>query len=135
MTETFEPGEPFIYRKGPGVYELGIVKRQRDERTYYCYYSTGDTASATPAPLMRKLVNAHWAPFRWSHIWGRHTTNVGDIIDLIPGGHKVFISDGDGGMLYYFEGRAADVPDEFMELQVVHVTAFDNRIDIDVYHG
>ena len=62
MKETFEPGELFIYRKAPGVYELGVVKRQRDDRTYFCYYSQGDTAAATPAPLMFKLTNAKWSP-------------------------------------------------------------------------
>jgi hypothetical protein len=130
--QTFEPGEPFVYRKAPGTYELGVVKRDRGNGTYACYYSTGDTAAVTHVANMHKLVNAHWAPFRWSHVWGRHTTNVGDVIDLIPRAHKVLISDGNDDMLYYFEGRAEDVPDEYMELQVAGITAFDGCVDIEV---
>lgn len=128
MKETFEPGEPFIYRKAPGVYELGIVKCQRDERTYYCYYSTGDTAALTPAPLMRKLVNAHWAPFRWSHIWGRHSIEVGELIDRLEGSQEVFITDGDSGMFC----RAVGVPEAFMGMKVIGITATEGCIDIEV---
>ena len=128
MTETFEPGEPFIYRKAPGVYELGIVKRDRGDGTYACYYSQGDTAAVTPVSLMRKLVNAHWAPFRWSHIWGRHTVELGEFIDRLQGSQEVFITDGDSGMLC----RAVGVPEAFMGLQVVGITATEDCIDIEV---
>ena len=128
MTDTFEPGEPFIYRKAPGVYELGVVKRQRDERTYYCYYSTGDTAAVTPAPLMRKLVNAHWAPFRWSHIWGRHTFEVGELIDRLPGSQEVYISDGVFGMFC----RAAGVPEQYMGMTVIGLKLNEDCLDIEV---
>lgn len=134
MAETFEPGELFIYEKAPGVYELGVTKRQRDERTWFCYYSMGDTAAATPAPLMNKLVNAKWAPIQWSNVWGGPVIMVGDLIKLVPGGHKVFVSDSDdnGEGSYYFEGRATDLPGEYMNLQVVSVTAYDGQIDIEV---
>jgi len=134
MTETFEPGELFVYEKAPGVYELGVTKRQRDDATWFCYYSTGDTAAATPAPLMYKLTNAKWAPIQWSNVWGGPVITVGDLLKLVPGGHKVFISDSDdnGEGSYYFEGRTMDVPGEYMNLQVVSVTAYDWRIDIEV---
>ena len=57
--------------------------------------------------------------------------DVKDVLDLIPGGHKVFIGDGDS--VCYFEGRACDVPDECMALQVAYITAYDWCIDIEVY--
>lgn len=61
MNKTFEPGEYFIYVNGDinGRYELGKVKRQRDETTYFCYYHEGDTAAATPVSCMHKLTNAY----------------------------------------------------------------------------
>ena len=126
--QVFEPGEPFIYRKAPGVYELGIVKRDRGDGTYACYYSTGDTAAVTPVFLMRKLVNAHWAPFRWSHIWGRHSIEVGELIDRLEGSQEVFITDGDGGMFC----RAVGVPEAFMGMKVIGITATEGCIDIEV---
>lgn len=134
MTETFEPGELFVYEKAPGVYELGVTKRQRDERTWFCYYSQGDTAAATPALLMHKLTNAKWAPIQWANVWGGPVTKVGDVLKLIPGGQRVFISDSDdnGDGLYYFKGRAMDVPGDYMALQVVSITACDWCIDIEV---
>ena len=128
MTEKFEPGELFIYRKGPGVYELGVVKSQRDERTYFCYYSTGDTAAATPAPLMYKLTNATWAPIRWADIWGGNMITVRDVLRLIPPGHEVFVTDGDSGMFCV----AVGVPEAFMGLQVVGIKVTDGCIDIEV---
>lgn len=137
MTETFEPGELFIYEKAPGVYELGVTKRQRDDASWFCYYSMGDTAAATPVPMMHKLVNAKWAPIQWSNVWGGPVITVGDLLKLVPGGQKVFISDSDdnGDGLYYFDGMTMDVPGEYMNLQVVSVTSYDWRIDIEVCDG
>ncbi len=132
MTETFEPGELFVYEKAPGVYELGVTKWQRDERTWFCYYSTGDTAAATPIANMRKLTNAKWAPIRWADIWGGEPIKVSNLLKLIPGGHEVFITDGDGGMLC----RAVGVPDAFMGDEVVDIKATaEGCIDIEVYDG
>ena len=61
-------------------------------------------------------------------------TNVGEVLGLIPGGHRVFISDSDdnGEGNYYFEGRVCDVPDEYMGLRVDSITAYDSRIEIEV---
>ena len=87
MTEAFEPGELFIYRKAPGVYELGVVKMKRDDRTYFCYYSMGDTAAATPVANMRKLTNARWAPTKWAYRLGERLITVGDVLDLMPRAH------------------------------------------------
>lgn len=129
MTETFEPGEIFIYRKAPGVYELGVVKCQRDERTYYCYYSAGDTAAATPSPLMHKLVNAKWSPIRWVNLWGGNLSMVGDVLKLIPGSQEVTITNGSNEGIYC---RAVGVPESFMGLQVVGITATEGCIDIEV---
>ena len=130
MTETFEPGELFVYRKAPGVYELGVVKCLRDDRTYYCHYSQGDTAAATPAPLMRKLVNAKWAPIRWARDGGTHQINVGDVLKLIPGGHEVFICDGDDGGMFC---RAVGVPEAFKGMTVTGITATEGCVDIEVF--
>ena len=61
MNKTFEPGEYFIYVNGDinGRYELGKVKRKKDDKTYFCYYHEGDTAAATPVDRMHKLTNAY----------------------------------------------------------------------------
>ena len=132
MTETFEPGELFIYEKAPGVYELGVTKRQRDDHTWFCYYSTGDTAAATPIANMRKLTNAKWAPIRWADIWGGDPVTVANLLKLIPGGHEVFVTDGDESGMFC---RAVGVPDAFMGLRVVGITAVEGCIDIEVYDG
>lgn len=129
MTETFEPGELFVYRKAPGVYELGVVKRQRDDRTYFCYYSSGDTAAATPAPLMHKLTNAKWPPIQWADIWGWDQIRVGDILNLIPLVHEVLITDDDGGGMFC---RAVGVPDAFRGKRVRGIAATEGCIDIEV---
>lgn len=65
MNERFYPGELFVYTDGDS-WELGVVKRQRDSQTYFCYYSTGDTAAATPVTHMHKLENAYYGPFRFA---------------------------------------------------------------------
>ena len=62
---SYYPGELFVYTNGDR-WELGVVKRQRDERTYFCFYSTGDTAAATPVEHMHKLDNAGYPPIRFS---------------------------------------------------------------------
>ncbi len=129
MTETFEPGELFIYRKAPGVYELGVVKSQRDDRTYFCYYSTGDTAAATPAPLMYKLVNAKWPPIRWADIWGGYQIRVGDVLNLVPLVHEVLVTDANDSGLFC---RAVGVPDTLRGKRVIGISATDGCIDIDI---
>lgn len=63
--DRYYPGELFVYICGDS-WRLGVVKRQRDERTYWCFYSTGDTAAVTPVDDMHKLVNASYPPIRFS---------------------------------------------------------------------
>lgn len=61
MTETYEPGELFVYMNGDH-WELGEVKRPNNTGTgYFCWYSTGDTAANTPTRCMHKLANAGWS--------------------------------------------------------------------------
>ncbi len=134
MTETFEPGELFVYRKAPGVYELGVVKCQRDDRTYYCYYSQGDTAAATPAPLMCKLVNSRWAPIRWASLCEGKPMTVDDLLCVIPGKHTVVINknDVDAYRFQTYVGTAYNVPDCDRDLRVIGVRSTDWMIDIEV---
>lgn len=54
----FEIGEYFIYQNG-NSYELGRVKENRDDSFYFCYYSSGETAAATPVSSMHKIVNSY----------------------------------------------------------------------------
>ena len=134
MTETFEPGELFIYEKAPGVYELGVTKWQRDEHTWFCYYSTGDTAAATPIANMRKVTNAKWAPIRWAYIWGWNRLNLDDLLCVIPGKHMVLVNQTDTvsyrGQLY--EGTAYNVPDCFRNLRVTGVRVGNGFLVIEV---
>ena len=60
MSETYKPGELFVYTNGDS-WELGQVKNQASDTTYACYYSTGDTAARTPVANMHKLKNAGWS--------------------------------------------------------------------------
>ncbi len=67
-TPTFYPGEMFVYTNGDR-WELGVVKSQRDDDVYYCYYHTGDTAAATPVQYMHKLENAYYAPILFARTY------------------------------------------------------------------
>ena len=61
MSETYEPGELFVYMNGDH-WELGEVKSANNTGTgYFCWYSTGDTAANTPTRCMHKLANAGWS--------------------------------------------------------------------------
>ena len=61
MSETYEPGELFVYMNGDH-WELGEVKSANNTGTgYFCWYSTGDTAASTPTSHMHKLANAGWS--------------------------------------------------------------------------
>lgn len=60
MSETFKPGELFVYVNG-SRWELGMVKRPNYTGDgYFCWYSRGDTAANTPLSHMHKLANAGW---------------------------------------------------------------------------
>ena len=53
MSETYEPGELFVYMNGDH-WELGEVKSANNTGTgYFCWYSTGDTAANTPTSHMQ----------------------------------------------------------------------------------
>lgn len=61
MSETYEPGELFVYMNGDH-WELGEVKCANNTGTgYFCWYSTGDTAANTPTSHMHKLANSGWS--------------------------------------------------------------------------
>ena len=134
MTETFEPGELFIYRKAPGVYELGVTKWQRDERTWFCYYSTGDTAAATPIANMRKLTNANWSPIQWANIWGGNRLTLDDLLCVIPGKHTIVVNhtDVEAYRAQTYVGTAYNVPDCLRTLRVTGVRSTDWMICIEV---
>ena len=58
MSDTFHPGELFVYTNG-NRWELGMVKRPNNTGDgYFCWYSRGDTAANTPTCHMHKLANA-----------------------------------------------------------------------------
>ncbi|MBR3387507.1 MAG: hypothetical protein IKG84_04665 [Bacteroidales bacterium] len=58
MTETYEPGELFVYTNGD-CWELGMVKGPNNSGDgYFCWYSRVDTAVNTPTSRMHKLANA-----------------------------------------------------------------------------
>ena len=135
--QIFEPGELFIYRKAPGVYELGVAKWKRDDNTWFCLYSSGDTAAATPVAMMRKLTNAHWAPIEWANLWGGHRLTVGDLLQVIPARHTVIINQNDVDAYRHqsYVGTAYNVPDCFRDLPVIGVRSTDWMIDIEVCDG
>lgn len=57
--KNFEKEELFIYINGDRA-EIGKVKRKNNTGDgYFCYYSSGDTASNTPVECMYKLVNGY----------------------------------------------------------------------------
>ncbi len=134
MTETFEPGELFIYEMAPGLYELGVTKRQRDEHTWFCYYSTGETAAATPVRYMRKLTNAKWSPIQWASIWGGNRLTLDDLLCVIPGKHTIVVNQNDVEAYRFqsYVGTAYNVPDCLRGLRVVGVRATDWMLDIEV---
>ena len=63
----YYPGEAFVYVNDES-WEVGVVKSRRDAYTYFCWYSSGDTAAATPVFNMHKLVNGTFPPF--NHVGG-----------------------------------------------------------------
>lgn len=58
--DLFKPGEPFVYVNGDR-HELGIVKRKNlyMPNSYFCFYSTGDTAACTNVADMHKIANSY----------------------------------------------------------------------------
>lgn len=133
----FEPGELFVYRKAPGVYELGVTKWQRDDDTWFCYYSTGDTAAATPVSMMRKLTNAKWAPIGWADTLGCNRLTVDDLLCVIPGKHTVIVNQIDtvSYRAQTYVGTAYGVPDCLRGLRVTGVRSTNWMIDIEVCDG
>ena len=112
MSDTFKPGELFVYTNG-SHWELGQVKRVVVEgEAYFCWYSTGDTAARTPVERMHKLENAGF-----SHV---ECVTVGDILSHIPAMTYVQIQteeDEVDGVCSY-EGHAMDCPDELRALAI-----------------
>lgn len=54
----FKEGEYFIYRNGD-TYEIGKVKRECEDGSYFCWYHTGSTAAKTPVDCMIKIKNEY----------------------------------------------------------------------------
>lgn len=48
----FNPGDFVLYEPKN---ELGVVKRQRDDNTSFCFYHLGGTAAASPHAILKKL--------------------------------------------------------------------------------
>ena len=111
MSDTFKPGELFVYTNGDR-WELGKVKRLREDGKYACWYSVGDTAAVTSPEHMHKLENAGY-----SHV---ECLSVGDILSHVPAMTFVEIQteeDEVDGVCSY-EGHAMDCPDELRALAV-----------------
>ena len=112
MSDTFKPGELFVYTNG-SYWELGQVKSVAVEgESYFCWYSTGDTAARTPVECMHKLENAGY-----SHV---ECLSVGTILSHIPAMTYVQIQteedEADG--ICSYEGPAMYCPDELRALTV-----------------
>ena len=106
MSDTFKPGEFFVYTNGTH-WELGQVKRVAVEgEAYFCWYSTGDTASRTPVECMHKLENAGY-----SHA---ECVTLGWVLDHMALMSKISVQDDeselDGETVY--EGPVKICPDE-----------------------
>ena len=111
MSETFKSGELFVYTNGDR-WELGKVKRLREDGKYACWYSTGDTAAVTPPERMHKLENAWFSRAA--------CLSVGDILSHIPGMAHVQIQteeDEANGVCSYVS-PALHCPDELGALAV-----------------
>lgn len=54
----FKEGELVLYQNG-NSFELGVVKRARDEESYFVYYHTGDTAALTHESNLHKIKNKY----------------------------------------------------------------------------
>lgn len=103
--EIFKPGELFVYTNGDR-WELGMVKRLREDGKYACWYSTGDTAAVTPLEHMHKLENAGF-----SHA---ECVTLGWVLDHMALMSRVSVQDDesalDGETIY--EGPGMHCPDE-----------------------
>ena len=105
MSDTFKPGELFVYTNGDR-WELGKVKRLREDGKYACWYSTGDTAAVTPPENMHKLENAGYSR--------AECVTLGWVLDHMALMSRVAIQDEeselDGDTIY--EGPGMHCPDE-----------------------
>ncbi len=52
----FKPGDLFIYRNGD-QYQIGKVKRIKDDTHCWCWYHEGETAASTSVDVMHKISN------------------------------------------------------------------------------
>jgi len=52
----FKPGDLFIYRNGD-QYQIGKVKRIKDDTHCRCWYHEGETAASTSVDVMHKISN------------------------------------------------------------------------------
>ena len=131
---SFESGELFVYRKAPGQYELGVVKRDRGDGSYACYYSQGDTAAVTPTAMMFKLDNARWAPIQWANLFDGNRLILDDLLCVIPRKHTVIINQNDVDAYRHqtYVGTTYGVPDCFRGMRVIGVRSTDWMIDIEV---
>lgn len=125
MSDTFKPGELFVYTNG-SHWELGQVKRVAVEgEAYFCWYSTGDTAARTPIECMHKLENAGF-----SHV---ECLSVGAILSHIPAMIHVEIQTEEDEVdgVFSYEGPAMYCPDE---LRALAVNIFSPHIYLDRHY-
>ena len=83
---------------------------------------------------MHKLVNARWAPIRWSTLCEGKPLTVDDLLCVIPGKHTVIINHNDVEAYRWqtYVGTAYNVLDCDRDLRVTGVRATDWMIDIEV---
>ena len=123
MSDTFKPGELFVYTNDDR-WELGKVKRVREDGKYACWYSVGDTVAVTPPDHMHKLENARYSR--------AECLSVGDILSHIPSMTYVQIQteeDEVDGVCSY-EGYALYCPDDLRAL-VVNIFSPHSYLDYD----
>lgn len=124
MSDTFKPGELFVYTNGDR-WELGKVKRLREDGKYACWYSTGDTAAVTPPEHMHKLENAGYSRAA--------CLSVGTILSHIPGMTYVEIQTEEDEVdgVFSYEGPAMYCPDE---LRAFAVNIFSSHTYLDRHY-
>ena len=121
--DIYKPGELFVYTNGDR-WELGMVKRLREDGKYACWYSVGDTVAVTPPEHMRKLENARYSRAA--------CLSVGTILSHIPCLTIVQIqteADEADGVCSY-EGPALACPEELREL-AVNIISFHSYCECD----
>lgn len=54
----YKVGDLVLYQNGDR-FELGIIKKKRDEESFWVWYHTGDTAALTHIRNLHKIINEY----------------------------------------------------------------------------